>query len=102
MDCGEFDGIDEDSSLRFELGEVHKDYFSSRQQEERNLCDSEASGDDLSNLEAAGSPSSNQSPSLLIVGRKEDEEEEALVTQFLEDGCRCNKSCCQLFDQQSL
>ena len=81
---------------------MHKDYVSSRQQEETNLCDSDASGDDLSNLEAAGSPSSNLRPSLLIVGRKEDEEEEALVSQFLEDGCGCNKSCCQLFDQQSL
>ena len=56
-----------------------------------NHCDSDTSGDDLSSLEAAGSPSSSQRPSLFIVGHKQDKEEEALVFQFLADGCGCNK-----------
>ena len=106
MEFDDFDGIDTDSSLRDDLHEVHRDYFSSRQQEEANVSDSDASGDELSDFEATAGDYSHLRPSLLVVGRKEDKEEEAIISQFLEDGCGCYKfngePCCQLFDQQSL
>ena len=105
MEFGNFDGIDTDSSLRDDLHKLHRDYFLSRQQEEGNVSDSDASGDELSDFEATVGDSSHLRSSLLVVGCKEDEEEEAII-QFLEDGCGCNKfngePCCQLFHQQSL
>ena len=82
MEFDDFDGIDTDSSLRDDLHEVHRDYFSSRQQEEANVSNSNASGDELSDFEATVADSSHLRPSLLVVGRKENEEEEAIISQF--------------------
>ena len=80
MEFGDFDGIDMNSSLRDDLHEVHRDYFSSRQQKEANLSNSNASGDELSDFEATVGDSSHQRLSLLAVGCKEDEEEEAIIS----------------------
>ena len=74
MEFDDFDGIDTDSSLRDDLHEVHRDYFSSRQQEEANVSDSDTSGDELSDFEATVGDSSHLRLSLLAVGRKEDED----------------------------
>lgn len=52
MDFGEFDDIDEDSSLRVGLHEVHKDVLL-WQQEEANLSNNDASGYDLNDFEVA-------------------------------------------------
>lgn len=104
--AAEFEGIDQEGSLRLELSYLHEDYFSPRQADDLENSDNPGEVENEAEESICASTSRPNRPSILLGNRGEDVEESEAISSFVIEGCGCNKKngepCSKLFSQHEL